>query len=140
MTNSGHEVWVWPWRNGIAAMVDWAGPESHTVQYTEDGVNFEVVCVLEDIPPAGGAYIADKFEDPASGKGFSWGLCHYGRSDWNFLIRFDCDLQQGKAKRRDWKYFPHYSTVRDVMQNPGRFNVPNEALYRRPLKKDVSDD
>ena len=140
VTNSGHEVWVWPWRNGIAAMVDWAGPESHTVQYTEDGVNFEVVCVLEDIPPAGGAYIADKFEDPASGKGFSWGLCHYGRSDWNFLIRFDCDLQQGKAKRRDWKYFPHYSTVRDVMQNPGRFNVPNEALYRRPLKKDVSDD
>ena len=90
-----------------------------TVQYTEDGVNFEVVCVLEDIPPAGGAYITDKFEDPANGKGFSWGLCHYGRSDWNFLIRFDCDLRkQGKAKRRDWKYFPHYSTVRDVMQNP----------------------
>ena len=26
VTNSGHEVWVWPWRNGIAAMVDW--PES----------------------------------------------------------------------------------------------------------------
>ena len=135
MTNSGHEVWVWPWRNGIAAMVDWAGPESHTVQYTEDGVNFEVVCVLEDIPPAGGAYIADKFEDPASGKDFLGVFVTMVDQIGIFLIRFDCDLQQGKAKRRDWKYFPHYSTVRDVMQNPGRFNVPNEALYRRPLKK-----
>ena len=44
------------------------------------------------------------------------------------------------AKRRDWKYFPHYSTVRDVMQNPTRFNIPHEALYRRPLKEDVSND
>ena len=94
---------------------------------------------FEDIPPAGGAFIADKFDDPANGKGFSWGLCHL-EDQIEFLIRFDCDLQQGKAKRRDWKYFPHYSTVRDVMQNPGRFNVPNEALYRRPLKKDVSYD
>jgi hypothetical protein len=38
-----------------AAIVDWAGPEKDTVQYSEDGVNFYVVASLEDIPPAGGA-------------------------------------------------------------------------------------
>jgi hypothetical protein len=140
VTNSGHEVWIWPWRDGIAAILDWAGPECNTVQYSKDGIHFEVLCALEDIPPAGGAFIADKFKDPENGKGFSWGLCHYGRSDWNFLLRFNCDLEQGKEKKRDWKYFPHYSTVRDVMQNPKRFDVPAGALHRKPELKDVYHD
>ncbi len=132
VTNSGHEIWVWPYKSGIAAIVDWAGPEKDTVQYTEDGINFEVVASLEDVPPAGGAYIADKFDDPENGQGFSWGLAHYGRSDWNFLVRFECDLKQGMKKRTTFDFFPHYSTIRDVMQNPDRFGVPREALYREP--------
>ncbi len=141
ITNSGHEVWVWPWKNGIAAMIDWAGPEKGTVQYTEDGVNFKVVAALEDIPPAGGAYIADKFTDPEDGKGFSWGLCHYGRSDWNFLVRFDCDLMQGMEKRLNFNYFPHYSTIRDVMKDPDRFGLPRGALNRKPsLKKPATSE
>jgi len=131
ITNSGHEIWVWPWKKGIAAIVDWAGPEKDTVQYTEDGVNFEVVASLEDIPPAGGAYIPDKFDDPADGQGFTWGLCHYGASDWCLLLRFDCDLKQGVEKKLDWKHFRHYSTVRDVMVDPDRFGVPPEALKRK---------
>ena len=77
--------------------------------------NFEVVCVLEDIPPAGGAFIADKFEDPANGKGFSWGLCH-GRSDWNFLDSLIVIFNKVKRSHR-LEVFSHYSTVRDVMQN-----------------------
>lgn len=140
ITNSGHEVWVWPWRKGIAAIVDWAGPEANTIQYTEDGVHFEVVCAVEDIPPAGGAYIADKFDDPEVGRGFSWGLCHYGRSDWNFLLRFECELEMGMEKKRAWRYFPHYSTVRDVMRDPARFQVPAEALRRRAQKGDIVDE
>lgn len=131
ITNSGHEVWVWPYRGGIAAMVDWAGPEKGTVQYSEDGINFEVVASLEDIPPAGGAYIPDKFDDPEDGQGFSWGLCHYGRSDWNFLVRFECDLMQGVEKQTDWRFFPHYSTIRDVMVDPDRFGVPRESLIEK---------
>jgi hypothetical protein len=132
VTNSGHEIWVWPWGKGIAALVDWAGPERDTIQYTEDGVNFEVMCSVEDIPPAGGAYIADKFDDPADGQGFSWGLCHFGRSDWNFLVRFECDLEKGMEKKTDFRYFMNYSTIRDVMRNPERFGVPHEAFSRRP--------
>jgi len=132
VTNSGHEVWVWPWGKGIAALVDWAGPERDTVQYTEDGVNFEVMCAVEDIPPAGGAYIADKFDDPRDGQGFSWGLCHFGRSDWNFLVRFECDVEKGMKKKTDFKYFMNYSTIRDVMRDPDRFGVPYKAFSRRP--------
>jgi len=126
--NSGHEVWMWPYKDGVASIVDWAGPEKGTIQYSDDGVNFEVMTSFEDIPPAGGAYIADKFDDPADGQGFTWGLCHYGRSDWNFLLRFDCDLKQGVTKKISWNYFQHYSTVRDVMVDPDRFNVPRNAL------------
>ncbi|MHC4993825.1 MAG: glycoside hydrolase family 117 protein [Planctomycetota bacterium] len=128
VTNSGHEVWVWPWKSGIAAMVDWAGPEKQTVQYSEDGVNFEVLATLEDVPPAGGAYTADKFDDPADGQGFTWGLAHYGRSDWTFLVRFECDLHRDSVKDLEWNTFPHYSTIRDVMRDPDRFNVPRDAL------------
>ena len=129
--NSGHEIWMWPWKRGVAAMVDWAGPEKNTVQYSQDGVNFEVVASLEDMPPAGGAYIPDKFDDPEDGQGFTWGLCHYGASDWCFLLRFECDLERGGKKQLDWKYFKHYGTVRDVMVDPERFDVPPEALRRR---------
>jgi len=135
--NSGHEIWVWPWGKGIAALVDWAGPERDTIQYTEDGVNFEVMCSVEDIPPAGGAYIADKFDDPEDGLGFSWGLCHFGRADWNFLVRFECDLEKGMEKKTDFKYFMNYSTIRDVMRNPDRFGVPYEAFSRRPKLPDA---
>ena len=128
ITNSGHEVWVWPWKTGVAAMIDWAGPEKGTIQYAEDGLNFEVVASVEDIPPAGGAFIPDKFTDTKDGNGFSWGLCHYGRSDWNFLVRFDCDLERGQEKQLAWPHYQHYSTIRDVMVNPERFNVPPKAL------------
>ena len=104
IANSGHEVWMWPYKSGVAAIIDWAGPEKGTIQYSKDGVNFEIVASLEDMPPAGGAYIPDKFKDPANGQGFTWGLCHYGRTDWNFLLRFDCDLSRDSAKKLNWKY------------------------------------
>jgi hypothetical protein len=119
---------MFPWKTGMAAIVDWAGPEKGTVQYTEDGINFEVITILEDIPPAGGAFIADKFLDLKDGKGFDWGLCHYGRSDWTFLVRFECDLKREKVKKLDWSQFKHYSTIRDVMLNPEKFGVTSEIL------------
>ncbi|WP_298535711.1 family 43 glycosylhydrolase [uncultured Algibacter sp.] len=131
VTNSGHEIWVFPWKSGIAAIVDWAGPEKGTVQYSEDGLNFEVITVLEDIPPAGGAYIADKFLDTKNGKGFDWGLCHYGRSNWTFLVRFECDLKQDSKKNLDWGQFKHYSTIRDVMLYPEKYGVTSEILQKK---------
>lgn len=59
------------------------------------------------------------------------GLCHYGSSDWNFLLRFECNLHRDSDKQLQWKYFRHYSTVRDVMVDPERFGVPPGALQRK---------
>ncbi|MGB2129135.1 MAG: glycoside hydrolase family 117 protein [Flavicella sp.] len=135
VTNSGHEVWVFPWKTGIAALVDWAGPEKGTVQYSEDGINFEVITSLEDIPPAGGAYIADKFTDSKDGQGFDWGVCHYGRSRWTFLVRFECDLKRDSQKQIGWNNFKHYSAIRDVYLNPEKFGVTTEILQGKRIKK-----
>jgi hypothetical protein len=45
-------------------------------------------------------------------------------SDWNFLLRLECDLHRDSEKQLQRKYFGHYSTVRDVMVDPDRFGVP----------------
>jgi len=131
--NSGHEVWVFPWRAGIAALVDFAGPEAHTAQYSEDGINFYPVCALEDLPPAGGAYIPDKFADDKDGKGFSWGLCHVGGRmvPKNFLVRFDCNLERGMEKDVAWRRYPFYSTIREVLYEPEKFGIPSEDVYKK---------
>jgi hypothetical protein len=131
--NSGHEVWVFPWKTGIAALVDFAGPEAHTAQYSEDGINFYPMCALEDLPPAGGAYIPDKFADNKDGRGFSWGLCHVGGRavPKNFLIRFDCDLERGKPKNVQWNQYRFYSTVRDVLYDPEQYGIPQELMEKQ---------
>jgi len=113
---------MWPWKTGVAMMVDFAGPEKGTIQHSEDGFNFEVCAAVEDIPPASGAYIPDKFADSGDGQGFTWGLC-YCKADWDFLVRFECDLSRGEPKtfEQRWK---HYGTLRDVMRNPSWFGLP----------------
>ena len=47
VTNSGHEVCVWPYRGGIAAVLTTDGPEKNTIQYAEDGINFEIMSVIK---------------------------------------------------------------------------------------------
>lgn len=131
--NSGHEVWVFPWDKGIAALVDFAGPEAHTMQYSKDGINFYPQCAVEDLPPAGGAYIEDKFADNRAGNGFSWGLCHVGGMTVprNFLIRFDCDLIRDKPRDTRWSRYPFYSSVREVLYDPSRFGIPEDEIRNR---------
>jgi len=122
VTNSGHEVWVWPWNDGVAAIIDWAGPEKNTMQYAPDGINFEIVAGVNDIPPAGGAYVPDLFTNTNNGQGFNWGLSYIkgGWQDWDYLVRFEADLQKGNPK--DFRsIYKHYGQVLDVSENTGRF-------------------
>ena len=130
VSNSGHETWVFPWKEGMAAIVDWAGPEKGTIQYSSDGINFEVVTILEDIPPAGGAYVADKFIGNGDGQGFSWGVAHYGSSDWSFLVGFTCDLTRDGVKDLAWRNYQHYSAIRDVLKEPEKFGLARENLFK----------
>ena len=125
ISNSGHKIWVWPWKTGVAAMIDFAGPEKHTLQYAENGLNFEIVAALEDIPPAGGAYVPDKFSDTKDGQGFTWGLAYTKfNQGWDFIVRFDCDLHRDSKKEWPGARWRHYGAIRDVLTDPERFGLP----------------
>ncbi len=95
--NSGHETCLWPWRGGIAAMVSLDGPEKNTVQFAPDGINFQMMSILQVPPIAPGPFVFDAFADNGDGRGFTWGLCHInpdggGVAKCSILARFDCDL------------------------------------------------
>jgi len=95
--NSGHETGLFPWREGIAAIVSLDGPEKNTVQYAPDGINFKMMSILQVPPVAPGPFVPDAFTGNGNGRGITWGLFHvdahtqegvkYGK-----LTRFDCDL------------------------------------------------
>lgn len=90
VTNSGHEVCVWHYRGGIAALLTTDGPEKNTIQYAPDGVNFEIMTVLKGAPEAIGLFRTTVHdENPLAG--IRWGLCHkYDSSwQWQYIRRFE---------------------------------------------------
>lgn len=97
---SGHETSLFPFKEGVAALVYKDGPEHNTVQYAEDWVNFEIASITELMPYAAAPYVPDAFADTKNGRGISWGIAHFINvtDNWNKfsskLVRFDCDLSQ----------------------------------------------
>ena len=115
LTNSGHETFLYPYRQGIAAITSHEGPEKNTVQFASDGLNFEVVGKLSAPPVAAGPYVPDAFADDGDGRGVSWGLAHIQHDDAGplrngYLVRFDCNLSRDRKRAdfyRAWNYrFP----------------------------------
>ncbi|WP_370980226.1 glycoside hydrolase family 117 protein [Agaribacterium sp. ZY112] len=101
--NSGHETCYFPFKEGIAALAIRNGNESNTIQYSKDGVNFNLASVTQLMPIAAGPYIADAFDDTGDGIGISWGLSHMAdkkdpTTKYSFLARFDCNLLQNSEK------------------------------------------
>ena len=90
VTNSGHEVCVWHYQGGIAAVLTTDGPEKNTIQYAEDGINFEIMSVIKGAPEAMGLFRTPHHdESPLAGIG--WGLCHKYDADWHwqYICRFE---------------------------------------------------
>ena len=90
ITNSGHEVCVWNYGDGIAAMLITDGPEKNTFQFAEDGVNFEIMARIKWGPEAAGLVKSlDAEEEPLAG--LEWGISHaYDSSwNWNYIQRFE---------------------------------------------------
>ena len=115
VTNSGHETFLYPFREGIVAVTSLEGPEKNTVQYAADGLNFEVRGKVSVPPVAAGPYVPDAFADDGDGRGISWGLAHIhhdnrGRMANSYLVRFDCNLSRNGRRAgfyRAWNYrFP----------------------------------
>ncbi|AWW29613.1 glycoside hydrolase [Echinicola strongylocentroti] len=98
--NSGHETTLFPFKEGVAAIVQRDGQEHNTIQYAKDWVNFEIAAITELLPVAAGPYVPDAFTDTKDGTGITWGLSHFinAGGDWEHnhtvLTRFDCDLSQ----------------------------------------------
>lgn len=96
--NSGHETTLFPFKEGVAAIVQRDGQEHNTVQYAEDWVNFEIASITELLPVAAGPFVPDAFTDTKDGRGITWGLSHFINAGGNWrhtiLTRFDCDLSQ----------------------------------------------
>ena len=97
---SGHETTLFPFGTGIAALVAKDGNEHNTIQYADDGVNFEIASIVELIPEAGGPFVPDVFDDTKDGRGITWGLSHFvnvtgnKKTQHSILTRFDCDLSK----------------------------------------------
>lgn len=94
---SGHETTMFPFRDGIAALVIRDGNERSTIQYSPDGVQFDIASIPSLLPNAAGPYIPDAFTDTRDGRGITWGISHFtNATTWKqnhaILARFDCDL------------------------------------------------
>lgn len=88
ISNSGHEICVWPYRGGIAALITTDGAEKNTMQWSPDGVNFEIMSYIPGAPHAIGLNrTADA--DKAPEEIMKWGLTHvYNSGDYQSIIRF----------------------------------------------------
>ena len=127
---------MFPFKEGVAAIVSLDGPEKNTIQYAKDGVNFSPVSHIQMPPIAPGPFVKDAFADNGKGKGITWGLMHVNVEDeFNFftkLLRFDCDL----SLEVDWQNFKknnlrHNESV--YLQKRIRLN----QYYKKDIIKDA---
>lgn len=88
VTNSGHEVCVWLYQGGVAALLTTDGPEKNTIQFAADGINFEIVAVLKRTPEALGPFRSAQ-PDASPLEGIRWGLCHAFQDGWQYIRRFE---------------------------------------------------
>lgn len=93
ITNSGHEVCVWHYNGGIAAMLTTDGPEKNTLQWAADGINFEIEAVIKGAPEANGLFRTPNHDDNPL-EGLRWGLCHKVARNTGFIERFEVDEKQ----------------------------------------------
>ena len=122
---SGHETSLFPFKEGVAALVYKDGPEHNTIQYAADWVNFKIASITELMPYAAAPYVADAFTNTKDGRGITWGMAHFiaigGQEKFHsMLVRFDCDLS------RD---------LNDPEMKLHRVNHQPDVYYRQGLSK-----
>ncbi len=88
ISNSGHEICVWPYQGGIASLITTDGPEKNTIQWSPDGINFDIMSVIKGAPHAIGLNRSLEHEQ-APLAALDWGLTHEYRSyDYQYIRRF----------------------------------------------------
>jgi len=88
ISNSGHEICVWPYNGGIASLITTDGPERNTLQWSPDGINFEIQAYIKGAPHAIGLNrTADNESNPT--EVLRWGLTHeYKTYNWQYIRGF----------------------------------------------------
>ena len=88
ISNSGHEICVWHYNDGIASLITTDGPEKNTIQWSPDGINFEIMSVIKGAPHAIGLNRSLDTEAAPFGA-LEWGLTHqYKTYDYQYIRRF----------------------------------------------------
>ncbi|WP_282122142.1 glycoside hydrolase family 117 protein [Algibacter mikhailovii] len=138
---SGHETSLFPFQEGIAALIIRDGNEHNTIQFAKDGVNFEIAALVELMPMAAGPFIPDAFTNTKDGRGITWGISHLTNvTTWKenhaMLLRFDCDLSQD-LNDPDMKKHHVYHRPEIYLKNglnpkqKKRISEKNEALLNK---------
>ncbi len=94
--DSGHEVQIWRYGQGVLSLVSNTGPNGRTLQYAPDGLGFEVlVRNLERQPAAPGLY-RPELTDPTAAIDLqnAWGISMGRRSSDVFLQRFEMEIPE----------------------------------------------
>ncbi|WP_422080383.1 glycoside hydrolase family 117 protein [Ulvibacterium sp.] len=96
VTNSGHEVCVWPYQNGIAAMLTSDGPENNTIQWSPDGINFEIMSHIggRTKPPHAAGLVRSLNTEEAPLAALEWGLCFDHKDGWDYIKRFETYIKK----------------------------------------------
>ncbi|MFY0628711.1 MAG: family 43 glycosylhydrolase [Reichenbachiella sp.] len=91
ITNSGHEVCVWPFNGGMAAMLTSDGPENNTIQYSDDGINFEIKSHIggRTKPPHAAGIVRSLDNEKSPISALEWGLCFDHKNGWDYIKRFE---------------------------------------------------
>lgn len=92
LVRGGHEVLVWPYAEGVVALIGTVGPKgiAKTLQYAADCVTFDKMADLKSVPLAPGAFRPAAFTDSRKRRMIQWGV-HIGtkRGSLPFLERFE---------------------------------------------------
>lgn len=90
----GHTVCIWPHREGVAALVDNAGPERHTLQWSPDGIHFTRAAKIDHVHTGCGPYDPDAFTGDGWGNGITWGVAqHRAKGSRVHIVRFEVGLR-----------------------------------------------
>ena len=103
ISNSGHEICVWPYNGGIAALITTDGPEKNTIQWAPDGINFEIKSSIKGAPHAIGLNrTADTEKEPT--EILRWGLSHiYNNGDYQSIMRFSSERKTSHTAKGETK-------------------------------------
>jgi beta-xylosidase len=122
----GHTVCVWPHREGVAALVDDAGPERHTVQWSPDGLHFQRAAKIESGVHTGcGPYDPDAHANVSFGHGITWGVAQERGEDGRmYIVRFEVDCL--------WPTIDNSIKVPKELINPNKRSVKTTGLPDNP--------